>query len=141
MPLHNTPESLLAELGADRRALGERLQPELLGIHNRPHGSPVRTYRYGCGHIQETVLLVPPKECLTCCEERYSRETREAVLLAVVAGNVRRACQQANRAHDYGRPHLICQRCVESVKADMAVACERWASMFSKRVPRGFRNG
>ena len=134
-----TPASVRNERDPKTRALAREAMPELLSIENRPTGSPVRTYLYQCGHQHATILLAPPKDCPACREARFARGDQEALLRRTLVLMARTAAERAETAHAHGKPHLICERCVDSVKADVGVACERLASIWSKRVPRGFR--
>ena len=124
------------------------MSPELLSIENRPHGKQVRTYLYECGHTHPTVLLTPPKDCLACKQERFALMRPAEEQRRVRALNARSAVERANRAHDYGKRHLICERCFASRAADAKTLTEAHADIFSYRdpfdwfhkdVPRGFR--
>lgn len=115
------------------------MTPQLVSVQNREGHSPVRVYRYECGHERQTVLLVPPEECVTCRGERYTRETEEQKAHWLRILNRRTAIEQANSAHDYGKRHMICDYCIESIKADMYAFGERMADMFSPEPVRGFQ--
>ena len=112
---------------------------ELISVENRPHGTPIRTYRYRCDHEHRTTLLIPPKECLTCKAARFERmkpleqERRTRYL------NARRAAERAEKAHTYGKRHLVCWLCVLSRQVDAYALTEAHAGMFGKSVPLGFK--
>jgi len=148
---------ILEEQGAARRALGERLRREreptpasvraerdpldakLIGEGAAAHGTRVYHWRYPCGHDHATTLLTPPRNCPTCRGERYARDDEELLRHRIRALDARNAADQAERAHTYRRPHLICQRCVDSRSADALTLTEAHAGIFSKRTPRGFK--
>ena len=112
---------------------------ELISVQNREGHSPVRTWRYECGHEYQGILLTPPKECTACRQARYTRETEEAALGRVAVLNARRAVEEANRAHDYGKRHLICERCFLSRQVDAYALTEAHADMFAPKPVRGFQ--
>ena len=115
------------------------MTPELVSVQNREGHSPVRTYRFECGHETKTALLIPPKECPTCKQERLTRDIVAGARRAVLSRNRRWAAEMAEKAHSYHLRHLICDYCIESVKADMYVFGERMADVFSARKIRGFK--
>src|SRR3990167_4243000 len=146
---------ILEQQGEERRQLGERLRrerepserdplgPKLIwytrGEGAAAHGMRVYQWRYPCGHEHRTMLLAPPRNCPTCRGERYARDNEELLRHRIRALDARNAADQAERAHTYRRPHLICQRCVDSRSADALTLTEAHAGIFSKRTPRGFK--
>ena len=152
--------AILQDQGADRRELGRQLraerdpldskllgerglrleaEAELISVENRPHGTPVRTYRYRCDHEHRTALLTPPKECPTCRTARFEQmkpieqERRTRYL------NAQRAAERAENAHTYRKRHLVCRLCVLSRQVDAYALTEAHAGMFGKSVPHGFK--
>ena len=101
-------------------------------------GLVVRRYRYPCGHEAETALVTPPKMCPTCREERWEREREESERRRILAQTRRSAAEEAERAHDYGKRHMICQRCVDSRAADAKTLTKAHAQIFSREEIRGF---
>ena len=115
------------------------MTPELVSVQDREGHSPVRVYRYECDHEHSTALLTPPRECPDCRQERYTRETEAGALGRVAVLNARRAVEEANRAHDYGKRHLICERCFLSRQVDAYALTEAHADMFAPKPVRGFQ--
>jgi len=68
-----------------------------------------------------------------------SRAPQEAERRRVVAQNRKRAAERAENAHDYGKRHWICRYCIQSRGADAYALGEGHASIFDKRIPRGFK--
>ncbi|HLE79710.1 MAG TPA: hypothetical protein VJA25_00275 [Dehalococcoidia bacterium] len=133
---------ILEQQGAERRRLGEELleqRPHLVSEATTALGSHIYHWRYPCGHEHRTMLLTPPRNCPTCRGERYARDDEELLRHRIRALDARNAADQAERAHTYRRPHLICQRCVDSRSADALTLTEAHAGIFSKRTPRGFK--
>ena len=126
----------------NRQAMAER-EPtpaaELQSIQNRPGHSPLRTFKYDCGHEHVTALLSPPKDCQHCRTLRWLAGDAERRRRAMLAKNRTAACEEAGRAHNYGKPHLICLYCVESRAVDAKALTEAHAGIFSKRDVRGFK--
>jgi len=129
----------LKELGADRRDLGKSLMPTQISTHQTLSGLLVRRFEYECGHRHDTALLTPPKACPACRDLRHKREREEAERRRVVAQNRKRAAERAENAHDYGKRHWICRYCIQSRGADAYALGEGHASIFDKRIPRGFK--
>ena len=115
------------------------MTPQLISVQDCEGHSPVRTYRFECEHETKTALLIPPKECPTCRDLRHTRETEERVQRAVITRNRTRAFLEAENAHDYGKPHMVCYYCVQSLSADMYAFGESMADIFSARKIRGFK--
>ena len=109
---------------------------EQIAARTRSTGLLVRTFRYPCGHEHDTALLTPPRECPKC---RYARDREELAAKWERNQNRKSATEKAESAHDFGKPHMVCYYCVESIKADMYAFGERLADIFSKRIPRGFK--
>src|SRR3990172_6937933 len=75
------PDSItdtLKELGADRRDLGKSLMPTQISSHKTLSGLLVRRWQWECGHVYDSALLTPPKECPECRDLRHTRGTEEA---------------------------------------------------------------
>ena len=126
---------LLQEAGADRRALGATL----LSIQNREGHSALRTFGYECGHTTCTALLSPPKDCPACRQMHYAYLDGLEIKRRMLNLHRRQAAERAEKAHTYGKPHLICELCVVSRSADAKALAAICAGMFSPRRIRGFR--
>jgi len=114
--------------------------PALLSIQGRPGHQPLRTYRYSCGHERQTALLTPPKQCPSCLEARYARDNEEAQRRRLLVLMARRARDEAENAHNYRKPHLICSYCVASLNVNVSWFCAGQANIFNEpKTPRGFR--
>jgi len=131
----------LKELGADRRELGKSLMPTQISSHQTLSGLLVRRWQWECGHVYDSALLTPPKACPTCRDARHAREREGLVAKWERNQNRTIAAERAEKAHDFGKPHIVCARCVDSRAVDAKTLCEAHASMFSQRKLRGFKEG
>ena len=135
----DTPDALLAEAGRDRRDWGKSLLPTQISSNKTLSGLLVRRWRYECGHRHDTALLIPPKECPECRDLRHTREREQLVAKWERNQNRKSATEQAESAHDFGKPHWICRYCIQSRGADAYALGEGHASIFDKRITRGFK--
>ena len=115
------------------------MTPTQISSHKTLSGLLVRRFEYDCGHLHDTALLIPPKGCPSCRDLRHARETEEAERRRVIASNRTIAAERAEKAHDYGQPHMVCSLCLDSIKATVNWFREGQASMFSRRELRGFK--
>jgi len=113
--------------------------PDHVSSHKTLSGLVVRRWQWECGHVYDSALLTPPRECPTCREARFAREREQLVAKWERNQNRMRAVERAEKAHSYGKPHMVCSLCLDSIKADVSWFCEGHASIFSQRKLRGFK--
>src|SRR3990167_7475748 len=103
---------------------------ELISIQNRPGQSPIRVHRYDCGHEHRGILLTPPEHCLQCRTVRWFEEDAERQRQAALNQNANRARLAAEKAHTYGKRHLICTLCFLGRSVDAKTLTEVHAGIF-----------